>query len=517
MNASVEPDGRAVPADPSAPHTLSLHEQAAALAAGTLSGVELVQHALARIERLDPALNSVLCTDPERALARAADADAARARGEAGALCGLPLVHKDIFCTSGLPTTCGSRMLAGYRSPITATAVARLEAAGAITLGKANMDEFAMGSSGENSAFGATGNPWRAGTVPGGSSSGSAALIAARLAPLATATDTGGSIRQPAAFCGVTGIKPTYGRVSRYGMIAFASSFDQGGVIATTAQDCALALGAMAGLDANDATSSDADVPDWAAALGDPADGATRLDGLRIGVPEAFFGDGLDETVAVRVREALSTLAGLGATLVPVELPNQRFGIPAYYVIAPAEASSNLSRFDGVRFGHRCDDAVDLQDLYTRSRAEGFGAEVQRRILIGTHVLSAGYYDACYLRAQRVRRLIADDFERAFGSVDVIAGPTAPGVAFARGANSGDPVAMYLNDLYTVAANLCGLPAMSLPCGFAHGMPVGLQLIGRAFDEGTLLRTAHRYQQESDWHRWMPTGAILPDTSRART
>jgi len=505
VSVSVEPEGRAVPADPSAPHTLTLHEQAVALAAGTFSGVELVRHALARIERLDPALNSVLCTDPERALARAVEADAARARGEAGPLCGLPLVHKDIFCTPGLPTTCGSRMLAGYRSPITATAVARLDEAGAVTLGKANMDEFAMGSSGENSAFGATGNPWRAGCVPGGSSSGSAALVAARLAPLATATDTGGSIRQPAAFCGVTGIKPTYGRVSRYGMIAFASSFDQGGVIAATAQDCALALGAMAGIDANDATSSDAAVPDWAAVL---ADGAARLDGLRIGVPETFFGEGLDGTVAVRVREALSTLEGLGATLVPVELPHQRFGIPAYYVVAPAEASSNLSRFDGVRFGHRCENPVDLQDLYTRSRAEGFGPEVQRRILIGTHVLSAGYYDAYYLRAQRVRRLIADDFERAFGAVDLIAGPTAPSVAFERGANSDDPVAMYLNDLYTVSANLCGLPAMSLPCGFAHGLPVGLQLIGRAFDEATLLRTAHRYQQESDWHRWVPTGAV---------
>ena len=500
------PDGRVVLPDSSAPHTLGLSEQARALADGTLSSVELVQHCLTRIQRLDPAFNSVLCTDASGALERAARADAARASGQGGgALDGLPLVHKDIFCTIGLPTTCGSRMLEGYRSPYAATAVGRLADAGAITLGKANMDEFAMGSSGENSAFGATGNPWRAGTVPGGSSSGSAALVAARLAPVATATDTGGSIRQPAAFCGITGIKPTYGRVSRFGMVAFASSFDQGGVLASTAEDCARVLGAMSGVDANDATSSDAAVPDWAGGL---ERGASRLDGLRIGVPEEFFGDGLDEVVAVRVREALAQLEKLGASLKPVTLPSQRYGIPAYYVIAPAEASSNLSRFDGVRFGHRCENPVDLRDLYTRSRAEGFGAEVQRRILIGTYVLSAGYYDAYYRRAQQVRRLIADDFERAFGEVDVIAGPTAPGVAFERGANDDDPVAMYLNDLYTVAANLCGLPALSLPCGFAHGMPVGLQLIGRAFDEGTLLHAAHRYQHESDWHRWMPAGVV---------
>jgi len=511
MSAStdpVQPDGRAVAADVSAPHTLTLSEQAQALADGTLCSAELVQHCLSRIERMDPVLNSLLCTDAAGALEQAGRADAARASGQddrSVPLAGLPLVHKDIFCTTGLPTTCGSRMLEGYRSPFAATAVSRLAAAGAITLGKANMDEFAMGSSGENSAFGATGNPWRDGTVPGGSSSGSAAAVAARLVPAATATDTGGSIRQPAAYCGITGIKPTYGRVSRYGMVAFASSFDQGGVVATSAEDCARVLGAMSGLDENDATSSEAAVPDWSAVL---ADGDARLDGLRVGVPETFFGDGLDEGVALRVREALAELESLGATLVPIELPNQRYGISAYYVIAPAEASSNLSRFDGVRFGRRCEAPVDLQDLYTRSRAEGFGAEVQRRILIGTHVLSAGYYDAYYRRAQQVRRLIADDFERAFAQVDLIAGPTAPGVAFERGSNVDDPVAMYLNDLYTVAANLCGLPALSAPCGFAHGLPVGLQLIGRAFDEGTLLHTAHRYQHESDWHRWMPTGAI---------
>lgn len=481
-------------------HAMTLVEQSEALAAKEVSSVELTEHYLARIEQHDGVFNSFVSTDHEQSLDEARKADAARASGEQGALLGIPLAHKDIFCTLKQPTTCGSRMLEGYVSPYEATVVTKLYQAGMVTLGKANMDEFAMGSSNENSYYGAVDNPWKAGTVPGGSSGGSAAAVAARLAPVATATDTGGSIRQPAAFCGVTGIKPTYGRISRYGMIAYASSLDQGGVIAATAADCALVLEAMSGADPRDATCSNEAVPDWSSIAGSDA----KLDGLRVGVPEEFFAEGLDQGVADAVRAGLADMEAAGATLVPISLPKQSLGISAYYVVAPAEASSNLSRFDGVRFGHRCDDPKDLTDLYERSRAEGFGPEVQRRILIGAYVLSAGFYDAYYKKAQQVRQLLADEFSGAFESVDVIAGPTTPTVAFNRGAKSDDPVAMYLNDLYTVSANLCGLPGLSMPCGFVDDLPVGLQLIARPFDETTLLKTAHAYQQVTDWHTRAP-------------
>ena len=470
-----------------------------ALESGECSALELAEAYLARIDAHGEALNAFVAVDPDGARAAARASDARRAAGHArGPLDGVPLAHKDIFCTASLPTTCGSRMLEGYVSPFDATVVERLAAAGAVTLGKANMDEFAMGSSNENSVHGPVANPWDTDRVPGGSSGGSAALVAARLAPAATGTDTGGSIRQPAAFCGLTGIKPTYGRVSRWGMVAFASSLDQAGPLAATAEDCALLLAAMAGHDPRDATSSELPVPDYARALD------TDVAGLRVGVPEELFADGLDAGVEACVREALAELERAGATLVPVSLPNQRHGIAAYYVVAPAEASSNLSRFDGVRFGHRAERPADLRDLYERSRAEGFGPEVRRRILIGAYVLSAGYYDAFYRQAQQVRQLIANDFARAFESVDAIAGPTTPDVAFARGAKSEDPVAMYLNDLYTVTASLAGLPSMSVPCGFSDSMPVGLQLTGRAFDEGRLLSLAHRYQGRTDHHARLP-------------
>ncbi|MFK7891572.1 MAG: Asp-tRNA(Asn)/Glu-tRNA(Gln) amidotransferase subunit GatA [Granulosicoccus sp.] len=481
-------------------HDRTLAEQARALADGELSSVELVNHYLDRIERLAPSLNAfVHVTDREAALAAARKADAARQAGKGGLLTGVPIAHKDIFCTTDMPTTCGSRMLEGYQSPYDATVVQKMAEAGCISLGKANMDEFAMGSSNENSYYGAVANPWDTDCVPGGSSGGSAAIVAARLAPACTGTDTGGSIRQPAAFCGVTGIKPTYGRVSRYGMIAFASSLDQGGPIAQTAGDCALLLQTMAGHDASDSTSSDIAVPDYSAALDAP------IQGLRIGVPEEYFADGLDSAVADAVHAALADLEKAGAVLKSVSLPNQKHCIPAYYVLAPAEASSNLSRFDGVRFGYRCANPQNLEDLYTRSRGEGFGEEVKRRILIGTYALSAGYYDAYYLKAQQVRQLISQDFASAFSEVDVVAGPTTPTAAFARGSRNDDPVAMYLNDLYTVSANLCGLPALSAPCGFSSGLPVGLQLIGPAFQEARLLNVAHRYQQLTDWHTRMPS------------
>ena len=480
-------------------HARSVVELSAALAGGECSAVELADAFLARIDAHGPALNAFVHVDADGARAAARASDERRAKGEArGPLDGLPLAHKDIFVTASMPTTCGSRMLEGYVSPFDAAVVERLAAAGAVTLGKANMDEFAMGSSNENSVRGPVANPWDADRVPGGSSGGSAALVAARLAPAATGTDTGGSIRQPAAFCGLTGIKPTYGRVSRWGMVAFASSLDQAGPLAATAEDCALLLAAMAGHDERDATSSALPVPDYAAALD------TDIRGLRVGVPEEYFGDGLDDDVEAAVREALAELERAGAVPVPVSIPNQKHGIPAYYVVAPAEASSNLSRFDGVRFGHRAEGPADLTDLYERTRAEGFGPEVRRRILTGAYVLSAGYYDAFYAQAQRVRQLIANDFARAFADVDVIAGPTTPSVAFARGAKSDDPVAMYLNDLYTVSANLVGLPALSVPCGFSDGLPVGLQLIGRAFDEARLLNVAHRYQLATDHHSRTP-------------
>ena len=480
----------------------SLREIAAALAARKLSAVELASLFLNRIERLNPALNAFVTTDREKTLAMARAADASGAVGASGTpLAGIPLAHKDIFCTRGWRTTCGSRMLDNFVAPYDAHVVEKLAAAGMVTLGKLNMDEFAMGSSNETSYFGPVKNPWDASRVPGGSSGGSAAAIAARLAPAATGTDTGGSIRQPAALCGLTGLKPTYGVVSRYGMIAFASSLDQGGPMAKSAEDCALLLNAMAGFDTRDSTSLERPAEDYARELDTP------LAGLRIGLPREFFGEGMDADVRAAVEAALAEYRKLGATTVEVSLPNSGLSVPAYYVIAPAEASSNLSRFDGVRYGHRAADYADLVEMYERSRAEGFGAEVKRRILIGTYVLSHGYYDAYYLKAQKIRRLIAADFTEAFTSCDVIAGPTSPSVAFPFGAKSDDPVQMYLSDIYTISTNLAGLPGMSVPCGFGQaGMPVGLQLIGPWFGEARMLNVAHRYQQATDWHARMPGG-----------
>jgi aspartyl-tRNA(Asn)/glutamyl-tRNA(Gln) amidotransferase subunit A len=473
-------------------------ELARRLAAREVSARELASDALARIGRAQPALNAFITVTADQALAAADAADARRARGEAGPLTGVPFAHKDIFCTDGVLTTCGSRMLAGFVSPYDATVVERLAAAGVVSLGKLNMDEFAMGSSNETSHFGPVRNPWDLARSPGGSSGGSAAAVAAGLVPAATGTDTGGSIRQPAALTGITGLKPTYGRVSRYGMIAFASSLDQAGVLTRTAEDAALLLGAMAGFDPRDSTSVEVPVPDYTASLG----GSLR--GRRIGVPTEFFDAGLEAGSAAAVRAALAEYERLGATLHEVSLPNLGLSVPTYYIVAPAECSSNLSRFDGVRFGHRTAQAGSLEELYTRSRAEGFGPEVQRRILTGTYVLSAGYYDAYYLKAQQCRRLIADDFRRAFEQVDVIAGPTAPAPAFRLGEKVDDPVQMYLNDIYTIAVNLAGLPGMSIPCGFAGGLPVGLQLIGPHFEEGRLLNFAHVFQQATDWHARTP-------------
>lgn len=471
---------------------------AAQLAAGEITSVELTRHHLERIEALNPQLNALVHVCADVALEQAAASDARRAQGGTRPLEGIPLIHKDLFCTDGIPTTCASDMLRDFVAPYDATVVARLKDAGMVLLGKANMDEFAMGSSNENSVFGPARNPWDGARVCGGSSGGSACAVAAGLAPVATGTDTGGSIRQPAALCGVTGIKPTYGRVSRYGMIAFASSLDQGGVFARTAADAALVLQAMAGVDAADSTSVDLPVPDYAAQL------TPSLEGLRVGVIEEFFDEGLDASVATSVRAAIEMLESLGAQCVPLSLPMIGRAVPTYYVVSSAECSSNLSRFDGVRFGHRCDDPKDLTDLYTRSRAEGFGAEVQRRILTGTYVLSAGYYDAYYLKAQRVRRLISEDFRTAFEQVDVLAGPTTPAPAFKLGDKNDDPVSMYLSDIYTVAASLAGLPAMSVPCAPVGGLPVGLQLIGRHFEEVELLRTGHALQQATDWHLATP-------------
>ena len=479
-------------------HRQTLSQLAAALRARKVSSVELVRAFLARIEASQPALNAFVSITAEQALAQAEAADRALAAGRGGPLEGVPIGHKDLFCTAGVRTTCGSRMLENFISPYDATVVARLRSAGAVMLGKLNMDEFAMGSSNETSYFGPVRNPWNAALVPGGSSGGSAAAVAARLVPAATATDTGGSIRQPAAFCGITGIKPTYGRVSRYGMIAFASSLDQGGVLAASAEDAARLLREMAGFDPRDSTSVDTPVPDYPAGLDAP------LAGVKIGLLKEFFDTGLEPEYERCVREALAVYERLGATLREVSLPNIPLSVPVYYVVAPAECSSNLARYDGVRFGHRCAEARDLQDLYKRSRSEGFGVEVKRRIMTGTYVLSAGYYDAYYLKAQRVRRLISADFERAFGEVDLLVGPTTPAVAFALGAKTADPITMYLNDIYTISANLAGLPAMSIPCGFAGGLPAGLQIIGPHFAEQRLLHAAHRYQLETDWHLRIP-------------
>jgi aspartyl-tRNA(Asn)/glutamyl-tRNA(Gln) amidotransferase subunit A len=481
-------------------HNKTIAELSAALRAGEVTSRELTRHFLERIRSLDGGLNAVITVTEEQALAQADAADARIAAGQAGPLTGIPLLHKDLFCTNGVRTSCGSRMLDNFVAPYDAAVVERLREAGMVMLGKTNMDEFAMGSSNENSYYGSVRNPWDTERVPGGSSGGSAAAVAARLTPAATGTDTGGSIRQPASLCGITGIKPTYGRVSRWGMIAFASSLDQGGAFARTAEDCALVLGAMAGTDPRDSTSIEREVPDYAAGL--DAD----LSGLRIGLPKEYFGEGLDAGVAAAVEAAVETFKSLGAEVREVSLPNTHLAVPAYYVVAPAECSSNLSRFDGVRFGHRCENPKDLTDLYERSRGEGFGPEVQRRIMVGTYALSAGYYDAYYLKAQKVRRLISDDFLRAFEEVDLILGPTSPSTAFRLGEKAADPVSMYLSDIYTIAVNLAGLPGMSVPAGFAGDLPVGLQIIGNYFEEGRMLNAAHRFQQATDWHTRAPHG-----------
>jgi len=481
-------------------HDKSVAELSAALQARQVSSVEVTRTLLDRVERHQADLNAFISITAEAALAEAARADVRLGRKDAGPLTGIPIAHKDIFCTQGEKTTCGSRMLAEFVSPYDATVVERLRAAGVVMLGKTNMDEFAMGSSNETSFFGPVRNPWDVTRVPGGSSGGSAVAVAARLTPAATATDTGGSIRQPAALCGVTGFKPTYGRVSRFGMIAFASSLDQGGLITRSAEDAALLLGVMAGFDERDSTSVELPVPDYAAALGQP------LKGLKIGVLKEFFDTGLDGDIEQHIRAALELLRAQGAVVKDVSLPNLPLSVPTYYVVAPAECSSNLARFDGVRYGYRCDNPRDLLDLYQRSRGEGFGAEVKRRIMTGTYVLSAGYYDAFYLKAQRVRQLISNDFERAFHEVDVVIGPTTPTTAFELGAKTADPVTMYLNDIYTIGANLAGLPAVSLPCGLSHGLPTAMQIIGPHFGEERLLNVAHRYQLETDWHRRAPPG-----------
>ena len=470
---------------------------AQALRARKVSAIELARQSLATA-RSRSDLNAFVTLDEDAALAAAQRADAALAAGAAPALAGIPFVHKDIFCTNGIRTTCASRMLQNFVPPYDAAVVERLALAQAVSIGKANMDEFAMGSSNENSCFGAVKNPWDATRVPGGSSGGSAAAVAAGIVPLATGTDTGGSIRQPAAFCGITGLKPTYGRVSRYGMIAYASSLDCAGVLARSAADCAAVFAAMAGHDARDATSVDRPCDDCVGAL------STKLQGIKIGVAREYFGAGVEAGVDAATRAALREFERLGATLVDISLPHAALAIPAYYVIAPAEASSNLARYDGVRYGHRCTDPQSLEDLYTRSRGEAFGAEVKRRILIGTYALSAGYYDAYYLRAQRARRVVADDFAEAFKTVDLIAGPTAPTVAFKLGEKTSDPLAMYAADVNTVAVNLAGLPAISIPAGFSDSLPVGLQLIAPAFAESALLAAAHQFQLATDWHARSP-------------
>jgi aspartyl-tRNA(Asn)/glutamyl-tRNA(Gln) amidotransferase subunit A len=481
-------------------HSRTLTQLAADLAARRVSATELTRHFLARVERFDGELNAFVTVTAEQALAQAAAADKRIAAGGATPLTGIPLVHKDIFCTAGVKTSCGSRMLDNFVAPYDATVVERMQSAGIVMLGKTNMDEFAMGSSNETSFYGPVRNPWNHDLVPGGSSGGSAAAVAARIAVAATGTDTGGSIRQPAALSGITGIKPTYGRVSRYGMIAFASSLDQAGTLTQTAADAAYLLEAIAGHDVRDSTSLDEPVPRYSKIIEE------RWENITIGVPESFFDDGLDADVATATRAALREYEKLGATLKSIELDYIHLSVPAYYVVAPAEASSNLSRFDGIRFGHRAANAAagDLLTFYMRNRGEGFGAEVKRRILTGTYVLSAGYFDAYYLQAQKVRKLISDDFARAFRDVDLVAGPTAPAPAFAIGAKTDDPIQMYLNDIYTIGANLAGLPAMSLPCGFVRGLPVGLQLIAPPLAEGPLLKAAHHYQRATDWHARVP-------------
>ena len=483
-------------------HNKSVAELSRDLESGKVSSVELTRQFLDRLKQEDGKYNSFITISEEQAMADARAADEMRAAGKATAWTGVPFAHKDIFCTNGVATTCGSKMLENFVPPYDATVTEKFRQAGAVCLGKTNMDEFAMGSSTESSYFGATANPWGLNgdekRVPGGSSGGSAAAVAARLVPAATATDTGGSIRQPAALCGVTGLKPTYGRVSRYGMIAFASSLDQGGTMARTAEDNALMLNVMAGFDPKDSTSIDREVPDYTATLDEP------LKGMKIGLPREYFNDQLDPAMEEQVRNAVKEYEKLGATVKEVSLPNAKLAIAAYYVIAPAEASANLSRFDGVRYGYRCEDPKDLMDMYTRTRAEGFGAEVKRRILVGTYALSHGYYDAYYLKAQKVRRLIQQDFANAFKEVDVLMSPTSPSPAFVQGAKTSDPVTMYLEDIFTIAVNLAGLPAMSVPAGFVDGLPVGLQIIGDYFAEARLLNAAHQFQQVTDWHQREP-------------
>ncbi|MDD1612965.1 MAG: Asp-tRNA(Asn)/Glu-tRNA(Gln) amidotransferase subunit GatA [Methylococcaceae bacterium] len=480
-------------------HNKTIAELAEGLRIRQFSSRELTEAYLAKINRHQE-LNAFITLTEDLALAQADAADARLAAGDVGPLTGIPIAHKDIFCTDGIKTSCGSKMLDNFIAPYDATVVANLQKAGVVMLGKLNMDEFAMGSSNETSYYGPVKNPWDLNAVPGGSSGGSAAAVAARLAAGATGTDTGGSIRQPASFCGITGLKPTYGRVSRYGMIAYASSLDQGGPMTRTAEDAAILLQAMAGFDERDSTSVDRTVPDYRAGLNQ------RLDGLKIGLPKEFFGEGLSPDVLSVIDAALGEYRKLGADIIEVSMPNLKLAIPAYYVIAPAECSANLSRFDGVRFGYRCENPADLTDLYTRSRGEAFGREVKRRILMGTYALSAGYYDAYYIKAQKIRRLISEDFKNALAEVDVLMGPVAPSVAFGIGEKIGNPIEMYLSDIYTIAVNLAGLPAMSIPAGLASGKPVGLQIIGNYFAEDRLLAVAHQYQQATNWHQLTPPG-----------
>jgi aspartyl-tRNA(Asn)/glutamyl-tRNA(Gln) amidotransferase subunit A len=483
-------------------HTKSVTELSAMLQAGEVSSVELTRYFLDRIKNSDEKLNSFISVCEEQALAQAKESDEKLKAGNAPALTGVPIAHKDIFCTDGVKTSCASKMLDNFISPYDATVVKNMREAGVVMLGKTNMDEFAMGSSNETSYYGAVKNPWNLQAVPGGSSGGSAAAVSARIAPAATGTDTGGSIRQPAAFCGITGLKPTYGRVSRFGMIAFASSLDQAGPMGQSASDCALLLNAMAGFDEKDSTCIEKDVPDYSADLEKP------LDGLRIGLPKEYFDNkdgGMNAEVEALTRTALEQYEALGAELIEIELPNSGLSVPVYYVVAPAECSANLSRFDGVRYGYRCEDPKDLNDLYTRSRGEAFGSEVQRRIMVGAYALSSGYYDAYYLKAQQLRHLISDDFKKAYEKVDVIMAPSTPETAFNIGEKSDDPISMYLSDIYTIAVNLAGIPAMSIPVGFSgNNMPVGMQIMGNYFEEAKLLNVAHKYQQATDWHTQLP-------------
>lgn len=481
-------------------HYKTIAELSNDLASKKISSVELTNYFLKRINQFDKKLNSFITISEEQALQDANQADALHAKGQARPLTGIPIAQKDIFCTQGIKTSCGSKMLDNFISPYDATVVKKFKMAGTVLLGKTNMDEFAMGSSNENSYYGPVKNPWDLERVPGGSSGGSAAAVAAYLTPGATGTDTGGSIRQPAALCNVTGLKPTYGRVSRYGMIAFASSLDQGGPFARTAEDVAMLLNAMAGFDEHDSTSVERDVPDYTATLND------SINGLRIGLPKEFFGEGLDNDIAKAIETAIKEYEKMGAKIQEIQLPNTSLSIPAYYVIAPAECSSNLARYDGVRYGHRCKDPINLEDLYKRTRSEGFGSEVKRRIMIGTYALSAGYYDAYYLKAQKIRGLISRDFQHAFQNVDVIMGPTSPTTAFKIGERADDPISMYLSDIYTIAVNLAGLPGLSIPAGFTKGLPIGMQLIGNYFDEAKLLNVAHHFQKATDWHTRTPEG-----------